>query len=269
MLDSGSPVTASMPSVLFAGLGLLVMGSIATLPFIGYRRIGRGFYALIIGCSLILMLLLLGAFPGAPDQRPLWLFRIHIAWILLSGFWLGLSLTAPDRWLSRLLILVYGLSLAWYYTFVRLMVHNGAGTLPEVLLSTLFSGLLMGSVSVGMVLGHWYLVNRRLSIRALIRCSFFFFLISLLRTLWAILMTLMHLSAWSFVKNYVQLISIFTFQRWAYGLILPPIFAWMIYQTARIRSTQSATGILYAAMVVTLMGELIGIYLWIHRGLIH
>jgi hypothetical protein len=42
------------------------------------------------------------------------------------------------------------------------------------------------------------------------------------------------------------------------GLVGPAIIAWMVWQTARIRSTQSATGILYAGVVLVFLGELLG-----------
>jgi hypothetical protein len=42
------------------------------------------------------------------------------------------------------------------------------------------------------------------------------------------------------------------------GLVGPAIIAWMVWQTARIRSTQSATGILYAGVVLAFLGELLG-----------
>jgi hypothetical protein len=44
--------------------------------------------------------------------------------------------------------------------------------------------------------------------------------------------------------------------RWALGLIAPLVLGWLAYETARIRSTQSATGILYVVVIVTFLGEL-------------
>jgi hypothetical protein len=41
----------------------------------------------------------------------------------------------------------------------------------------------------------------------------------------------------------------------------------MVDRTARIRSTQSATGLLYVALVFVLFGELIASYLWAASGL--
>ena len=44
--------------------------------------------------------------------------------------------------------------------------------------------------------------------------------------------------------------------RWLLGLIAPLVLGWMAWETARIRSTQSATGILYVVVIVCFLGEL-------------
>jgi hypothetical protein len=44
--------------------------------------------------------------------------------------------------------------------------------------------------------------------------------------------------------------------RWMIGLVAPAVITWMVWQTAKIRSTQSATGILYVGVVFTFLGEL-------------
>ena len=44
--------------------------------------------------------------------------------------------------------------------------------------------------------------------------------------------------------------------RWLLGLLGPLVLGWMAWETARIRSTQSATGILYVVVIVCYLGEL-------------
>ena len=44
--------------------------------------------------------------------------------------------------------------------------------------------------------------------------------------------------------------------RWGLGLIAPLVLGWMAWETARIRSTQSATGILYVVVILCYLGEL-------------
>ncbi|MFO0863600.1 MAG: hypothetical protein U0744_02885 [Gemmataceae bacterium] len=49
--------------------------------------------------------------------------------------------------------------------------------------------------------------------------------------------------------------------RWLLGLAAPIILGWMSWETARIRSTQSATGILYVVSIVCFLGELLSMLL--------
>ncbi len=44
--------------------------------------------------------------------------------------------------------------------------------------------------------------------------------------------------------------------RWVIGLVGPLVLGWMAWETARIRSTQSATGILYVVVILVFLGEL-------------
>ncbi len=49
--------------------------------------------------------------------------------------------------------------------------------------------------------------------------------------------------------------------RWGMGVIGPAVAATLAWKTLRIRSTQSATGILYVGMTLVLFGELAGMIL--------
>ena len=44
--------------------------------------------------------------------------------------------------------------------------------------------------------------------------------------------------------------------RWGLGFVGPLVLGWMAWETARIRSTQSATGILYVVVIFCFLGEL-------------
>ena len=50
------------------------------------------------------------------------------------------------------------------------------------------------------------------------------------------------------------------------GLAAPLLLAGLIWQTVKIRSTQSATGLLYVALALVLFGELISHFLFILTG---
>jgi hypothetical protein len=49
--------------------------------------------------------------------------------------------------------------------------------------------------------------------------------------------------------------------RWLLGFLGPLALTWMAWQTAKIRSTQSATGILYVVVIFCFLGELTSLIL--------
>ena len=53
----------------------------------------------------------------------------------------------------------------------------------------------------------------------------------------------------------------FFWQRVFFGILGPAAFAYMVRETARLRSTQSATGILYMALIFVVYGEFLARYL--------
>jgi hypothetical protein len=52
------------------------------------------------------------------------------------------------------------------------------------------------------------------------------------------------------------------------GLLGPAVASWLTWQTVQIRSTQSATGILYIAMTLVLFGELTAMVLSHEAGVV-
>ena len=55
--------------------------------------------------------------------------------------------------------------------------------------------------------------------------------------------------------------GMFFWSRVFFGLLGPAAFAYMVHETARIRSTQSATGILYIAVIFVVIGEFLARFL--------
>src|SRR5207248_1405081 len=68
--------------------------------------------------------------------------------------------------------------------------------------------------------------------------------------------------------NFYQVYGLFFWQRVVLGLALTLVLSIMTYFCVRIRSTQSATGILYVVVVFCLIGELIGRYLFLRTGIL-
>ena len=53
----------------------------------------------------------------------------------------------------------------------------------------------------------------------------------------------------------------FLWQRVLFGLAGPAVLGWLTWETAKIRSTQSATGILYVDFFAVIVGEVLAKYL--------
>jgi hypothetical protein len=127
------------------------------------------------------------------------------------------------------------------------------------------SSLLLGSVAVSMVLGHWYLVDTTLSIAPLKDGALLFAAAVVWR--WLSVLVVLAREGWDVVRVtnladvFYSTLGLFFLFRALTGLIAPMLLAGPILQTVRMRSTQSATGLLYVAMVLVLFGELISQFL--------
>ena len=116
-----------------------------------------------------------------------------------------------------------------------------------------------------MLLGHWYLVDTSLSIRALgagsSLCSAA--VAGRVAVVAAALLTggVAELRIASPSDLIYSTTALFFGFRVVTGLLAPLLLAVMIRNTVRIRSTQSATGLLYVALVLVLFGELTGAFL--------
>lgn len=112
----------------------------------------------------------------------------------------------------------------------------------------------LGSFMAAMLLGHWYLNHPGMKLEPL----------KLLVGLCAVALVLRALLGAGAV---VYLASVgglpdstigwsFLAFRWLAGMIGPAVMAWLTWETLKIPNTQSATGILYAAITLTFLGEL-------------
>ncbi|GBC84286.1 hypothetical protein HRbin11_00711 [bacterium HR11] len=258
-----------MVSVFYVGLMGLSLGTVLSLSLLRVRQTGVGLFVLISLC--VAGLVLLGTAGLPPQARTIApsLWVAHWAWLILTLVWGGTAWLLPTRWAQVTWWLVPLTALGWWAAAVP-HLPNAAGGPPGLAAggTLLLTALLMGSVSTAMVVGHWYLVNPGLSIRALEQMSLAYLGIALARLAWAVGWTFHDWGRYRDLLAGWSLDAVFLLQRWGFSLLLSLVLAWMVYRTAKIRSTQSATGILYAAMVVTIVGEFVGLYLWLHRGLL-
>ena len=128
-----------------------------------------------------------------------------------------------------------------------------AGTL----LSLVVGALVVGAVSMGMVLGHWYLVTPRLPEQPLREMTGFLVVVMVVQAL--LIIPALALPRDSIVNSVDTPIleNPFFWMRVGGGLAFPMLLAYMAYDSSGVRAMQSATGLLYIAMALVLSGEVL------------
>ena len=161
------------------------------------------------------------------------------------------------------------LSLATGVALVLLAVPPQARLL--VAAADLTSVLLLGAAASAMILGHWYLVVLDLPISALRRLTVLLIVGLLLRSaVVGVALAAGDAGAYQDLRAVAAGLwspdGVFVWMRLLFGLAGPLSLLWFIWKTVEIRSTQSATGILYVQLFLVLSGELLAKYLRVAAG---
>ena len=209
-------------------------------------------------------------------------FRTHCQVILGLGVLATLVMTRPpfDSWgfgLSvSISIIAFVSSIVWGLGLTKLGVPMAVLTalMSSVLLaataegsslelwtlnaaSRLASAFLLGSTLTAMLLGHYYLTSPAMSIEPLRECVRFMAMGLGIRVGLAALILVFWWSGYVAGVPVGRSISpFFLVIRWGMGFLGVGVATYLTWETVKIRSTQSATGILYVAMTLLLFGEL-------------
>jgi hypothetical protein len=135
-----------------------------------------------------------------------------------------------------------------------------------LVMDDLTSAALLGSFMTAMLVGHSYLINPGMALTPLMRCLFVGGL-ALVARVGVIGWGLGRWTAQNSSYNMDNEAFLELPVRWLVGVLAPLVFGLMAYSAARIRSTQSATGILYVVVVCVFLGELLGLLLTRQTGL--
>jgi phosphatidylglycerophosphate synthase len=126
--------------------------------------------------------------------------------------------------------------------------------LPLRLADEFASAAVLGSATTAMLMGHSYLIAPSMSLTPLLRLVAALMIATLLR------MGLAGVGLWSFTAGHpfdtLDETALWLPVRWGIGFLAPLVLGVMAWQTTRIRSTQSATGILYVVVIFCFLGEL-------------
>lgn len=257
--------------LLFAQLYVGGMLALAVPPF---HEIERGFYKSTAGVYLgagvaafLGRLTLLLGHPSAAVAGPwelveliLWLISLIAATIYLRSLW-GEAFQLRARafaatWICGGLALI--VAAQWYRP-------AGAFSIETLLypLNFLVSALLQGAVATGMLLGHWYLIDRDLSIAPFrTMLSFFIALLALQATLAVVSIGSLALLGSDATGEALGLLWREHSALLLFRVVLSPLaaaaLAAMIWRTLAIPQTMAATGLFYVAILAVFVGEMMG-----------
>lgn len=252
-------------------LSLLAGGLFLTLFRVPYWEIGSRFYKFItylclLGWALILLMM-------DPGSTPDWIqFGVVISQLTTGFVHLWAIKTANHEyrtvsyWIGFILVLwgILALSL-WPPGHEQLTYQTPAGVLFAQF--TLSAGIL-GAVVNAMICGHWYLVNKYLSLEPIEAITNTLDKLIIAKTFLVLgVIGYFYFSDPRIIRRLIQYYPILLFVRLIAGLFFGWLLNWMAWKTLEYNNTQAATGILYACITFIIMGEFSAYYLTVHSGI--
>lgn len=231
---------------LAAGISLLLL-------FFPHRVIGKGFFAL-HGFIAFLGLLLAAAVRPSGLSRPV--AGAALAALALYTLFSRIGRQSPARPL-----------LAAGAAGEVVLLRGVCGALGPIGSRWIFAGALLGALLFGIVLltmnlGHWYLVSRSLPLELLFRAAVAYVVLSAARGAYLGVVAAWppNPEGWAALTSLDREALFFLF-RILWGICGPLALSYYIFRTAKIKSNQAATGLLYVALIFVLIGEILSSYL--------
>ena len=268
----------------------LAVGSISILPLVPASLFGRRFF-LLVGLIAILFFVFALVSRGLA-MEPLYLCSM--------GFLILYEITIPAHpeadhseeagkprsmhRTSSILMLAMAILAAWSGLAresleISAQLHKQSLRALDVASSEVFllnsasSALLLGFSLISMILGHWYLVSRKLSFQPLKLISGLLCLAVAVRALVIVIAVFEQGEYWgqSFSGGFTHYLlsgGLFVACRLSLGVILPAILAVLAWRCAKIESNQSATGILYVLVAFVFFGEILSKHFLANQGVV-
>lgn len=253
--------------VLFLFLAHLAIGIVFTLVFVS-REAGVKFFRFNAGLAAILLAIAFAFFP--PEAAASTAGRIAFAALLVSELAVVVYWATIGRALASIRPAI--VSTAVGCGMVALLgqavaVSSGLGGTAMTVASFLSSAALLGGACTAMILGHWYLVIPSMNVshlQSIVKVHIASMVVRVAVVAAAVFVAIVtwQPGAGPSFRSYVLSVSgVFFWQRVLFGLFGPALLSYLTWETAKIRSTQSATGILYVDFFTVVVGEVLAKYL--------
>jgi len=241
----------------------MAFGTQLFAPVVSTKLTGVGFYKLSTSIVLASLVLVFGVAhfmrPGLDDVSYLCFGILLLTNIVTLAF-------HKDR-KSWVMWSLYGIQII---TFIYFVFHSYLPN-PSWIMFFFFSSLLLSISNFSMILGHYYLVVPKLSEEPLIYCLYIFWSVLFLKLMASL--TVIFTTATPFLTEGTQLGDGYTFNwlfismRYLWGYAAPLVLSLFTFKLCKLRSLQSATGVLYIVEFFVIVGELVSIYLMAKHGL--
>lgn len=147
----------------------------------------------------------------------------------------------------------------WHDTMIFTNARPMVAAVCPVFLATLSeitNAGLLGSVVVGMLLGHWYLTTPTMSIEPLKRINLFVGVSAVLRFIVSILIAQQMATCGIALAEGNVLPAEWLALRWIAGILGPIFVSLMVWRILKYRNTQAATGVLFVGVILVLIGDM-------------
>jgi hypothetical protein len=254
--------------ILFLFLSHLALGIVFTLVFVS-REAGVKFFRFNAGLAAVL---LASAFVFRPVEAGGAAARVALYSLAVAEAAIILYWATVGRTLAAVRPLVVGVAcvagvIALVSQAVDASSGRGLAAYGLTIASFLSSSAFLGGACTAMILGHWYLVIPSLPVTHLQSIVKLHIASMVVRMAVVVAAVFFAIATWqpglgpSFRHYILSLSGVFFWQRVLFGLAGPALLSYLTWETAKIRSTQSATGILYVDFFTVVVGEVLAKYL--------
>ena len=253
--------------ILFLFLSHLAVGIVLTLLFVS-REAGVKFFRFNAGLAVVLLAVAFALRP--PEASATDAGRAAVLALVVFEAAMLLYWGTVGRALASIRPAIVGIAVA--AGLVALVAQaigqaSDASARAMVIASFLSSAALLGGACTAMILGHWYLVIPSLQVSHLQSIVKVHIASMVVRVVVVVAAVYVAIVTWqpgmgpSFRGYILSVSGIFFWQRVLFGLVGPGLLSYLTWETAKIRSTQSATGILYVDFFTVVVGEVLAKYL--------
>jgi hypothetical protein len=255
--------------ILFLFLTHLGLGIVFTLLFVS-REAGVKFFRFNAGLAAVLIAVAFVFRP--PADEPGGAARVALFALVAAEAAIVLYWATVGRMLATVRPAITGTACGAGLVVLVTQALDAAssGTVAVQVLtvaSFLSSAAFLGGACTAMILGHWYLVIPSMQVSHLQSIVKLHIASMAVRIAVVAAAVFFAIASWqpgfgpSFSHYVLSVSGVFFWQRVLFGLVGPALLSYLTWQTAKIRSTQSATGILYVDFFTVVVGEVLAKYL--------